>query len=46
MKRYYNINPLFSQARRLPMEVSIEQVQGFLATSAMPAAGVTKSWFN
>jgi hypothetical protein len=44
MKRYYDIDPLFSQARRLPMEVSIEQVQGFLATSALPA-GATKSWF-
>ncbi len=44
MKRYHDIDPLFNQARRLPMEVSIEQVQGFLATSAMPA-GATKSWF-
>lgn len=44
MKRYYDIDPLFNQARRLPMEVSIEQVQGFLATSALPA-GATKSWF-
>lgn len=45
MKRYHNIDPLFNQARRLPLEVNIEQVQGFLATSALPA-GASKSWFN
>ncbi|MDG1261278.1 MAG: hypothetical protein P8O05_05935, partial [Flavobacteriales bacterium] len=45
MKRYHNIDPLFNQARRLPVEVNIEQVQGFLATSALPA-GASKSWFN
>lgn len=45
MKRFYNIDPLFNQARRLPLEVNIEQVQGFLATSALPA-GASKSWYN
>ena len=44
MKRYYDIDPLFSEARRLPMEVSIEQVQGFLATSSQHT-GTSKSWF-